>query len=83
MRLVFGFDAADPGLSDPHAVVIALSEHDADRWQAVQDREHPAPEASIGSYVRVTDLRTGDPVEVATAPCGLGCHCAAIVRRLS
>lgn len=51
---------------------MKLSDEDAAR---IPGRGHWGPET-------VTDLNTGVVVEVEGAPCGAGCHCAAVVVRV-
>jgi len=70
-------------LGDPHAVKLLLDSDDWRKYQAQrrEDVESGLSPTAIGQFVAVIDAETGDRWEVATAPCGLGCHCAAIARR--
>lgn len=58
---------------DPHAVEIALDSSDAERWGLAE----AGPQRGE-LWVQVADLRSGRRFFVASAPCGLGCHCAAV-----
>jgi hypothetical protein len=64
---------------DPHARVIEISREDANRFDALRERERVGRRA-IGRYVRVTDLVTTTPVEIASHPCAADCHCGVVVR---
>jgi hypothetical protein len=77
---VFAYDG-EADRNDPHAVRLAISALDAARIDAVRENEKPGP-YDIGLYVTVTDVPTGVQWEIASAPCGAGCHCAATARRL-
>lgn len=65
--------------SNPHAVVLELDEVDIARVNEVREREKPRTYEN-GTFVAVTDQATGARYEVASAPCGLGCHCAMTAR---
>lgn len=65
---------------DPHQRVIEISretyreikEAQAAEWRSINRYE-------VGDFVLIQDLN-GVEWEVASAPCGLGCHCAAVIR---
>lgn len=65
---------------DPHARVIEISretyqgikEAQAAEWRSLNRYE-------IGDFIVIQDVH-GVEWEVASAPCGLGCHCAAVIR---
>jgi hypothetical protein len=65
---------------DPHAVQIELSPDDADRVRAEREAEPRPGRYALGVFVEVTDQQDGKRWKVASAPCGLGCHCAAVAR---
>jgi len=60
---------------DDERRVFELSESDYRSWWLDDKSER------VGSpWVSVTDLVTGDRVQIAWASCGLGCHCSAVWR---
>jgi hypothetical protein len=63
---------------DPHAIKIELDSSDADRFRLVEVGPHRGE-----LWVEVSDLRSGRRFFVASAPCGLGCHCAAVAVPIS
>jgi hypothetical protein len=67
---------------NPHALVLQLDHGDWLKYQLQKQRERP-PMFSVGTPVEVTDQESGERYELASAPCGLGCHCAAVAVRLS
>ena len=78
-RPVYGYRYPDG--DDPHAVVIAIGRDDAVRWQAAEDRlAHNIGRYDRGPWVTVTDFNTGERYDLRSAPCGLGCRCAAELR---
>lgn len=80
---VFAYDG-DADRNDPHAVRLAISHIDAARVDAVREAEAKRHLGAYdtGTYVQVTDVPTGIVWEIASAPCGAGCHCAATARRV-
>lgn len=73
-RPVFGFAEGDR--SDPHAIRLTISRADAVRWEDTELRSI----RPNGRWTNVTDLETNRPAQVRSAPCGLGCVCAAEIR---
>lgn len=73
---VYCFDGAE-GL-DPHAVVLHLNAEDVLAWNQQRAKETRLPRHATGMFVPVTDQATGKRYMVATAPCGIGCRCAAV-----
>lgn len=74
--------AHDGELGDnPHALVLELSLADVERFEEATEKRR-IPRNGLGPFVAVTDLTTGARYEIASAPCGSGCHCAALARRL-
>jgi hypothetical protein len=72
---------ADELGDDPHARIIELSRGTAMIVQTFQEEErHGLGRWEVGGFVTVKDV-TGTSWEVASAPCGQPCHCAAIIRR--
>lgn len=69
--------------TDEHGrnVTLELGEGDCERVDEARNRE-TVGRLAIGEYVPVTDAETDERWEVASAPCGLGCHCAAVARRI-
>lgn len=63
---------------DPHELVLELSVDDAQRVGDATVSARSLPNYAIGPIVRITDLTDGREYSVASAPCGLGCHCAAV-----
>ena len=77
--MTFALHATDP---EGQPVVLALSRSDADLYDATKAGDfRRVGKFEIGTYIKVTDQTTGEQWEVASAPCGLGCHCAAVARR--
>lgn len=64
---------------DPHAVIINVSEDDGQAFDDRRQAEDVGRE-DIGDFMEVTDILTGDRWEVASAPCGSACRCAAVAR---
>lgn len=73
-------DAVRAADGDPHAVVLELSPEDHRKFGDQRDRERVS-RYEIGKYVSVTDTDTGERWRVASAPCGIGCHCAAVAEK--
>lgn len=68
-----------PTGSDPHAIVLMLNREDRRRWDTTREAEWRSLSVyETGTFVEVTDQTTGKRWKVASAPCGLGCHCAAV-----
>lgn len=76
-----GEDAVMLDEGNPHAVVLELDEIDYARLDAAR-REELLGVHEIGTWVRVTDRETGREYEVASAPCGAPCRCAAVAREV-
>jgi len=58
--------------------VLQITDTDAAAWYAVREREDTRlPQYALGTPVVVTDQLTGERFALQTAPCGLGCRCAA------
>jgi len=68
-------------LPDEPELVIELTGEDLLRWDVVRRAERVSRHR-VGSFVVVTDQLTGDEYKVATAPCGLSCHCWAVAVRV-
>lgn len=65
--------------TDSHAVQIELSQTDIQFMNRIRERDEPTLRTDhYGTFCNVTDQRTGVRYKVATAPCGLGCHCASV-----
>jgi hypothetical protein len=76
MRTVYAY--ATPASDNSHEVVVDLDDRDEQRWE---DHRHADHDPADGiTWVRVTDQRSGQPVELRRHPCGLGCVCAAQAR---
>jgi hypothetical protein len=79
MRTLYAYHYPDG--DNPHEVVLELGDDDEQAWDQRRREEvgefDPDDE---GGWLRVTDLNTGDAVDVRTVPCGLGCRCAAEAR---
>lgn len=64
---------------DSHAIVLDVSPEDRHRLMMAEENfRRPNHWMWIGPYVTVTDIPTGESWRVASAPCGTGCHCAAV-----
>lgn len=57
--------------------IVELNNEDVLRWQALRDKEDRLKRYEFGFPVTVTDQRTQAEIVLRTAPCGLGCRCAA------
>lgn len=62
-------------------IEIELAAADAERVQAACERERRPGRHALGEFHEVTDQLSGDRFEIASAPCGLGCHCALLAKR--
>lgn len=79
---LYCYDGDQDGLRGPsNAVVLHLSVEDYQLHFNADEKLHVGTHA-IGRYVEVTDQATGKRYNVASAPCGSGCHCAAIAERV-
>lgn len=66
---------------DPHAVILDLSREDSEAFDRQKEDEYrDLGRYEVGRYIDVTDQSTGRRWRVASAPCGLGCHCAAVAQ---
>jgi len=83
MKLLYCYDGEENALAggDPYAIILHLSDEDARLVDAMRNADENVGTWEIGGYVNVTDQATGDRYEVATAPCGSPCHCAAVAKR--
>lgn len=69
--------------TDPHALQIELSQEDVQFISRIREVEEPKLRPThFGTFCNVTDQATGRRYKVATAPCGLGCHCASVAVRI-
>lgn len=85
-RLLYGyaeeFDivGSGPRAANLHERIIELDPDQCDRlWESQAKRRVARYE--VGPFFRVTDVN-GVEWDVASAPCGLGCHCAAVIREV-
>lgn len=62
---------------DPHAVKVDLSAAEARRLQAARENDPEPRRYELGTFHTVT-ATDGTLWRVATAPCSLACHCAAV-----
>jgi hypothetical protein len=75
-------DARDAN-GDGMPIVLELDSRDEQAWE---ERERKDAELfgrtkwAVGPWITVTDGMTGQKWDVRTAPCGLGCRCAAEAR---
>lgn len=66
--------------SDPHGRIIEISPGTAAIIDAFREEERRGLSRwEIGGFLSITDIH-GAHWEVASAPCGQQCHCAAIIR---
>lgn len=80
--IYYCFDGDDLFNRDPHARVIDVDAQDNERIreQRAHERATGIDKDATGSWVLVKDRNTMQRVEIASAPCGHGCHCAAVAR---
>lgn len=84
MRKLYAFNGVENiGRGNPHAIILTLDEEGARRWSNHQVAEIDADlgRYELGEWISLIDTETGDIWDVATAPCGLGCRCAAVAKR--
>lgn len=76
---LFAYDGVDRVRGgDPYAVCLELSHGDAQRVDAERNRQGKLKRHEIGPWVDVLDQASGELWRIASAPCGLGCHCASV-----
>lgn len=70
-------DASGRRWDESDTIQLELSGEDAARYDSVSRTERVG-RRTVGTFVLVTDRLTGRRFKLASAPCGLGCHCAAV-----
>lgn len=66
---------------DPHGRIIEIDDETAALLDGFREEEfRHLGRYDVGKFVPIKDVY-GVEWEVASAPCGAGCHCAAIIRQ--
>lgn len=62
---------------DPHGIILELSDEDSGAYNATYDKDERLSRSMYGTPVVVTHQGDGRRYVLRSAPCGLGCRCAA------
>jgi hypothetical protein len=72
-----------PNGTDPHGIILTLDADDWNAWVRVREQEDDRlKQYAHGTPVPVTNQKDGERYMLRTAPCGLGCRCAAEATRI-
>jgi hypothetical protein len=67
--------------NNPHEIVLTLSTEDIKKYADTKNDE--LDEGEYGQWITVHDNVTDKDYEIRSAPCGLGCRCAAQAREVT